>query len=140
MKTFSYREALRNTGRNRLAKFPDRESDRLEPVAQPSFAAGLTLAAGDKVLTMGSCFARNIEEYLAGVGYDVPVLGYDGPAAESEQGGRVQGILNKYTVASIWQEVAWVDKVRRGGGTVTMAALEGMAEEVGEDRGVPFLF
>ncbi len=113
-----YEEAVQTSTRNHLSKFPTRADDRLEPHAKPSFKTGVVLKPGDRIITMGSCFARNIEEYLGSIGFIVPVLGYTGPAEETGARGRVQGILNKYTVASIYQEIEWVQAVCNTGGKV----------------------
>lgn len=124
-----YEEAISNSTKNRLSKYPTRADNRMEPFASPSFESGVRLNPGDKVATMGSCFARNIEEYLGTIGFVVPVLGYTGPLEESGTRGRVQGILNKYTVASICQEIAWIKTVRDAGGTVTWDLISPMAYE-----------
>ena len=78
-----YETAIRTSVRNKFARFPDRNSGRLEPIAQPSFDTGLKLNQGDTIVTMGSCFARNIEEFLASAGYDVPVLDYQARIEET---------------------------------------------------------
>lgn len=121
-----YEEAVQTSTRNRLSKFPTRADDRLEPFAKPSFETGIVLKPGDTIITMGSCFARNIEEYLGTIGFVVPVLDYSGPLEETGTRGRVQGILNKYTVASIHQEIAWVKAVRDAGGKVTREMIAPM--------------
>lgn len=128
-----YEEAISNSMRNRLSKYPSRADERLEPVAQPSFETGIHLNAGDRIVTMGSCFARNIEEYLGTIGFIVPVLGYSGPLEESGTRGRVQGILNKYTVASISQEIDWIKAVRDAGGKVTWDLISPMAYQTDPD-------
>lgn len=125
-----YEEAISSSTKNRLSKYPTRADNRMEPFASPSFDTGVLLNPGDKVVTMGSCFARNIEEYLGTLGFIVPVLGYTGPLEESGTRGRVQGILNKYTVASIYQEIMWVKEVRKAGGTVTWDLIAPMAYEL----------
>ncbi len=124
-----YEEAISHSTKNRLSKYPTRADNRLEPIASPSFESGVLLKPGDKVVTMGSCFARNIEEYLGAIGIVVPVLGYNGPLEESGSRGRIQGILNKYTVASICQEIVWVKTVRDLGGTVTWEMIATMSYE-----------
>ena len=128
-----YEDAVSNSTRNRLSKYPTRADDRLEPVAKPSFETGIHLSPGDRIVTMGSCFARNIEEYLGTIGFVVPVLGYSGPVEESGTRGRVQGILNKYTVASISQEIDWIKEIRDAGGTVTWDSIAAMAYQTDSD-------
>jgi hypothetical protein len=129
--TVNYRDAINTSKANRLSKWPERGDDnRLEPFAMPSFETGITLEPGAKVLTMGSCFARNIEEYFAGEGFAVPVTGFDVPVEEYGEGGRIQGILNKYTLASIAQEIDWLARVKKEGGKVTWENVEPMMLEM----------
>jgi hypothetical protein len=131
----SYRDTVAASARNPNAKWPDRSlNNRLEPFAQPSFDTGLELEAGAKVMTMGSCFARNIEEYFAGEGFNMPVITYDAPKEEYSESGRIQGILNKYTLASIAEEIEWLAKVKNEGGKVTWENIEPMMLELGEDK------
>ncbi len=132
--SITFKEALSSRSANKFAKWPSRDDNRLEPSAEPSFNSGISIEKGSKILTMGSCFARNIEEYLGNIGYDVPVLGYDGPAVEYGGGGRIQGILNKYTVASICQEFEWLVRVSDKGGIVDWSHVEDMVFEVGDDQ------
>lgn len=129
-----YASVVRSAARNKLGKWPSRgDENRLEPVAQPEVTGRFKLKPGDKVFTIGSCFARNIEEYLGEHGFRVPVLSYQGPA-EEKQGGRDQGILNKYTPASIVQEFEWVQQVRLSGGTVKWEHVSHLACDLGGDR------
>lgn len=127
-----YNEAVSDSTRNRLSKHPSRADNRLEPVAKPSFDTGIHLNPGDRIVTMGSCFARNIEEYLGTIGFVVPVLGYTGPPEEAGRA-RVSGILNKYTVASISQEIEWIKSIRDAGGKVTWDLVAPMAYETESD-------
>ena len=95
--------------RKQASKWPVREKgSRLEPFARPYLFPRFHLEQSDKIFTIGSCFARNIEEYLFRLGFDVPALHFSAPA--SEHGGRANGILNKYTVISMLQEV---DRTKR---------------------------
>jgi hypothetical protein len=131
----SYRDAVAASKRNPNSKWPERgNNNRLEPFAQPSFENGLRLDAGAKVMTMGSCFARNIEEYFAGEGFNMPVLTYDAPEEEYAEGGRIQGILNKFTLASIAEEIDWIAKIKNEGGKVTWENIEPMMLELDEDK------
>lgn len=93
--------------------------NRLQPVCAPRVNPRFTLSEGAQVYTVGSCFARNIETYLAVLGYDVPTLSYVGQSRE--YGNRDNGILNRYSPAAIWQDLDWFRRVRERGGTVDMA-------------------
>lgn len=104
-------EALRIPPSNRLSsKWPVRgDGNRLEPVATPIHFPNFRIEPTDSIFTIGSCFARNVEEYLFRLGYRVPTLDFSVPA--EEWGARPSGILNKFTAASILQEV---DRAARG--------------------------
>lgn len=131
----SFREALDTSRNNPQSEWPARGPDsRLEPFANPSFDSGVALQPGAKVVTMGSCFARNIEEYFEAEGFDVPLMGYSAPVEEYGQGGRIQGILNKYTIASIGIEIEWLARVKAEGGTVTWENVEHMMLDIGGDK------
>ena len=68
-------------GEGRRARFPDRSDPRdrqgaLFPEVRPRF----TFEDGCRIFTIGSCFARNIEQHLTG--YDLPTLRFSAPKAE----------------------------------------------------------
>jgi hypothetical protein len=42
----------------------------------PTVNPGFQMRRGDKIFTIGSCFARNIEEILLTKGFSVPVKGF----------------------------------------------------------------
>lgn len=73
IEVFSGRQALDNHRTNSRSSWPtkSRDANRLQPVARPWYDPTFTIDAGDRVFTMGSCFARNIEEHLADRGFDV---------------------------------------------------------------------
>jgi hypothetical protein len=100
------RQALENVHGDRdRAKWPMRGADsRLEPVCMPVLKPRFHLRPGAKVFTIGSCFARNIEEHLAARGFDVPMQRFTVP--REEWPGRPSGILNKYHAPSFQHEVA----------------------------------
>lgn len=82
----------------------------LHPVCLPSIRPGFTLARSAKVMTFGSCFARNVEDALARLGCDVPMMSFSVPQAEFS-GAPAQHLLNLYTPASILQAVQWAAKI-----------------------------
>ena len=52
--------------------WPERnETNRLEPVCQPLYTPSFKIKQDDKIFTLGSCFARNIENHMVGHGLDV---------------------------------------------------------------------
>ena len=83
----------------------ERLLDEVWPVITPSFE----LTPGAKIFTIGSCFARNIEEHLQRLGFDIPMIKFQVPAEEWPE--RANGILNKYTPPSICQEIEWAKKI-----------------------------
>lgn len=94
----------------------------------------LELDTRETVITIGSCFARNIEESMRSVGFDVPMLSFAVPKAEWD-GARPNGILNRYTPFSIRQLLDWVvgalEDPDRGA-----ASTESFWLETGPDRGI----
>lgn len=94
------------------AKAADRLQDECWPEVRPSFR----LARGAKVFTIGSCFARNIEEHIHRLGFQVPMLDFAVPGTEWP--GRPNGILNKYTATSIFQLIDWAGRILRRGGAM----------------------
>ncbi len=101
------KQAWEDLGRNRLAGWPSRQKggERLSPVARPGFKSSKVLKKTDRVFTIGSCFARNIEEALVDAGLDVVTSRYSIPASEWE--GRPNGILNKYHPYAMLNELVW---------------------------------
>lgn len=81
------------------------DGNRLDGFAKPEVDPKFSLESVEKVFTIGSCFARNIEEHFHTLGYLVPTLDFKVPPVEWP--GRPSGILNKYTPASIYQELEW---------------------------------
>ncbi|HXP74970.1 MAG TPA: GSCFA domain-containing protein [Stellaceae bacterium] len=101
-------EAFANVMRTRAACiWPTRDTGRLEPFYEPILAPRFRLKPGSRIFTIGSCFARNIEEHLAPLGFDVPMSSFGVPESEwpIRPFARRAGILNKYTPASMLQEV-----------------------------------
>lgn len=100
-------EAWNNLRVNKQSGWPAkrRGGERLYPVAQPNFSSDFRLHQGDSVFTIGSCFARNIEEALVDAGLDVISSRYAVP--ESEWQGRANGILNKYHPFAMLNELTW---------------------------------
>ncbi len=114
----------RDSARDRLRDKSNANADwteagpRLAPQVWPAFTPGFVVPAGGTVFTVGSCFARNIEEHVARLGFRVPTLDFSVPDAE-RAGGRGNAVLNKYTPAAIRQEFDWTRRVLEAGGTVT---------------------
>ncbi|MGA0531780.1 GSCFA domain-containing protein [Hansschlegelia sp. KR7-227] len=86
--------------------FPGRSDSRfvngiIFPEFRPKF--GIDFQAGMKVFTIGSCFARNIEEALLPLGVNLPTLRFKAPIDEWPY--RPNGLLNEYNPGSIAQRI-----------------------------------
>ncbi len=119
-----YSTPQRGSARDRLRDKSNANADwsdagpRLAPQVWPAFTPGFVVPPGGTVFTVGSCFARNIEEHVARLGFRVPTLAFSVPDAE-RAGGRGNAVLNKYTPAAIRQEFDWARRILEAGGTVT---------------------
>jgi hypothetical protein len=96
--------AAERTTAGARARFPDKMDPRgagllLLPELRPSFA----MAPGEKVFTVGSCFARNVENRLHSQ-FDIVTREFSVPASEWPVGGR-NGILNEYNPGTIAQRI-----------------------------------
>ncbi len=80
------------------------EENRVEPVTKPAFDVPFKLKAGEKIFTIGSCFARNVEAELQKRGFKLPMRDlFRTPAFE----GLNMGIVNNFGTPSIYNEFAW---------------------------------
>jgi len=100
-------DAWESLKKNKFSGWPTKKrgGERLTPVAQPAFASDYDLSTDESVFTIGSCFARNIEEVLLDIGLNVVTGKYSVPAEEWE--GRANGILNKYHPFAMQNELVW---------------------------------
>jgi hypothetical protein len=105
---FSSEEANRNLRRNRNSLWPDGRlpTDRLEKLAKLSFTPSFTFSKKDRIMTIGSCFAREIEHRLAGLGFDLPMKQIELPAEERATK-TANDIVSKFTVQSMENELVW---------------------------------
>jgi hypothetical protein len=92
---------------NDVASWPSRgaEFNRVEPLAKPAFYPSFTIARGDSIFTIGSCFARNVENALIQRGFDLPsreIL-----KSDPEFAAIGPNVLNNYGVPSIFNEISW---------------------------------
>lgn len=78
----------------------------LIPAHTPSFALNKT----DTILTMGSCFARNIEEHLIKFGCRVPAANFSIPANE-RKGPRPNHALTLFTPPLFSQTIEWAERI-----------------------------
>lgn len=101
--------ALENLQKNvRRSSWPDgrKPQTRLGGVAELSPSSSFTFEPGAKIITIGSCFAREIEKHLDSIGFELPMLKINVPPEE-----RVtqtpNDVLNKYSVHSMENEIRW---------------------------------
>jgi hypothetical protein len=101
-------EAFSRLRKNVNSKWPDgrkgtqRMVDTVWVSSEPSFA----INSSDMVMTMGSCFAREIEKHLVERGFDLPMKSIAIP--QEERVSKVANdLLNKYTIQSMENEIRW---------------------------------
>jgi tetratricopeptide (TPR) repeat protein len=100
-------EAMVNVKANSASSWPPRGElgNRLEPLARPGFTPSFRLAPGERIFTIGSCFARNIERVLESQGFAIPTR--DIIRADPEFGRIGHNILNNYGAPAILNEIRW---------------------------------
>lgn len=108
LETISAADAYAHARSNKLRRYPspDRDGDRLYPLAAPSAKPSFRINKTDKVFTIGSCFARNVEASLIAAGMRVTSNESDlGPVGESL--GFTANFFNKYAIHSIYNDLKW---------------------------------
>ncbi len=100
-------EAMVNVKANSASSWPGRGElgNRLEPLARPGFRPSFRFSAGERIFTIGSCFARNIEKVLESQGFLIPTR--DIIRADPEFGRIGHNILNNYGAPAILNEIRW---------------------------------
>ena len=104
-----YALAIKQAVANKGARYFPQAADarlrdgKLFPFHAPKFP--LRFTEGHTVFTIGSCFARNIEEALMARDVSIPTLAIDVP--KTEWGGRANGILNEFNPGSISQRILY---------------------------------
>ncbi len=78
-----------------------------EPFFTPRVDAGFTVEASDRIFALGSCFAREVESALSGLGFTVDSITDAFKGLETYGPRHPQGFLNKYNPESIYQELRW---------------------------------
>ncbi|HYS87445.1 MAG TPA: GSCFA domain-containing protein [Bradyrhizobium sp.] len=108
------RQAFDTVKGKTISKWPERgESNRIEPECWPVVTPKFKIKPGTSIFTIGSCFARNIEEYLVKLDFRIPTLDFSVPKTEWPY--RPNGILNKYTPPSVLYEIEWAARILRNG-------------------------
>lgn len=106
---FSATEASRNLRGNRASMWPDGRlpTGRLGELAKLSFTPSFTFSKADRIMTIGSCFAREIEHRLESLGFDLPMKAVVVPAEERATKTE-NDLISKFTVESMENELAWM--------------------------------
>lgn len=100
--------AFKRAQSNGLRRYPapDRDGDRLYPLAGPEASPSFKIREDDTIFAIGSCFARNVEKTLESAGKRVLSrefsLGEIGKSIED-----ATNFFNKYSIHSIINEVRW---------------------------------
>lgn len=102
-------QAYATTKSNDFAKWPIRSQsgNRLFPECTPHFKPKFTLKRGTRVFAIGSCFARNLEQYLIRLGIEVVSYNIEFPKGEMSPRSRRNDLIIKYTPPSILQELRY---------------------------------
>lgn len=100
--------ALESMRSNKLRRYPhpDRDGERLYPLANPQTHPSFEITVKDSVFAIGSCFARNIERTLVDLGMHVPSQEFDFGVVGAEMA-RSSSLFNKYSVHSMLNELQW---------------------------------
>lgn len=100
--------AMDRARKNTLRRYPspDRDGDRLYPLATPNCSPSFQIKPEDTIFAIGSCFARNVEKSLESVGKRVLSREFElGPIGESI--GDAANFFNKYSIQSVTNEIRW---------------------------------
>lgn len=98
-------EAISNRKTNLVAGWGERgKSNRVEPITSPDFAVPFKIVPGDRIFTIGSCFARNVEGELLRLGFAIPMRDI---FRRADFANLDLDIINNYGTPSIFNEIAW---------------------------------
>ncbi|MCP1169771.1 GSCFA domain-containing protein [Limimaricola litoreus] len=101
-------EAFGRARGNRLRRYPspERDGDRLYPLAAPTASPSFAIEDGDTIFAIGSCFARNVERALDAAGRRIISREFElGEIGESL--GDAANFFNKYSIHSVLNELGW---------------------------------
>jgi len=92
--------------KNKFRKFPNKNDFRyIDGLLFPGIIPKFRIKPPCKVFTIGSCFARNIEEALADSNMDIDIPTMKIKVPKEEWPHRPNGILNEYTPGTIAQRI-----------------------------------
>lgn len=89
----------------------DDPNNRFAHFADPSFKPRFLLEPGQRIFTIGSCFARGIERALAERSFDIPTLAYQ--VERREWDGDPTALLNNYVPPAIAPQIRWAFGMER---------------------------
>jgi hypothetical protein len=91
--------------KNPACQWPERDKEnRLEPVCKPLYTPSFEIKPNDKVFTLGSCFARNIENHMVNYGLDVVPVRINSQIPEKFA---LDQLRNLYSPVSILDGLKW---------------------------------
>ncbi|MCC6948569.1 MAG: GSCFA domain-containing protein [Bradyrhizobiaceae bacterium] len=108
-----------------LARWPTARRRIRSGLVMPEIAPSFRIKPGDEVFTMGSCFARNIEDHLARLGCKISTHAFVLPAHELRQGvsGSGRG-LTLFTTPVFRQIIEWSERIMQRDRRVSAAECE----------------
>ncbi|KZL17489.1 GSCFA domain-containing protein [Pseudovibrio sp. WM33] len=122
----SGRDAVNARKGNPVSSWPARgRNNRFEPLARPDIQASFTLEPGSTIFTVGSCFARYVEQRLLEEGFRLPARDlFRRPEFRELQ----YASINNFGAPSIYNEFAWALDPERS------YDLDANICEVGDDK------
>src|SRR5690349_12202738 len=100
--------AYQNLRVNRERTWPTREGDiptRVDPLCEPAFRPTFRIEQTDRIFTIGSCFARHVEQALHARGLQVLTIKI--PQGDESFARLGTNVLNNYAVPAILNELEW---------------------------------
>ena len=92
--------------RSSWPKRPEMQRLHLSPIAEPGFRPSFKISPADQVFTMGSCFARNIENQMIAEGCQVAVTRFDVPPDRMDCK-HSERLLNRFVPQTMLNELRW---------------------------------
>lgn len=98
----------------------------------PSFQSTFSFSSTSTIFTIGSCFARNIEDELGRIGCNVPMLKFRTRPEEWDSNARPSSMLNKFTPPNFRNTVEWAASVFDRDGIVSAVDCIDYALDLGD--------
>lgn len=94
-----------NALKSRYHFWPTEDRERLCPCPHPEVFPSFEISPSDKIFTMGSCFAREVDNALSRLGFNI--ISRDSSVSNNLYKYNDLSLYNKYNVYSIWNELHW---------------------------------